>query len=192
MEDISEFQQRLARALDRIGAGLEHLHPERPAPAPDPAPEPPAEAAPAEAPEPAEPAIDPAELEALRGEVEAEREFAAQLQERLTASKSRYEAQIAELRDELERTRKVLADTDADRNRVRAVADDLHEACEALRHANAEGVGEAHLINSAVMTELETARAMRRSDRAELDAIIELLGRALPEAPEKQPEDADA
>jgi hypothetical protein len=41
-----------------------------------------------------------------------------------------------------------------------------------LRAANETGVGEPHLINKAMMAELEALRAVRSSDRAEVDAII--------------------
>ena len=42
----------------------------------------------------------------------------------------------------------------------------------ALREANAAGVGEPHLINKAMLAELEGLRATRATDRAEVEAIL--------------------
>ncbi len=41
-----------------------------------------------------------------------------------------------------------------------------------LREANARGLPDAHLINKAMLTELELIRASRDADRAEIDAVL--------------------
>ena len=42
----------------------------------------------------------------------------------------------------------------------------------ALREANGDGLADAHLINKAMLTELESIRASRDADRAEIDAVL--------------------
>ena len=54
----------------------------------------------------------------------------------------------------------------------------LRDTCEALRSANAQGLGDNDLINTAMATEIETLHAMRASDRSELEAIVALIGNA--------------
>ena len=49
----------------------------------------------------------------------------------------------------------------------------------ALRTANAEGVGDAHLINKSMMAELEGLRAMRAAESAEARTIIDALTQLL-------------
>ena len=65
-----------------------------------------------------------------------------------------------------------MAQLDIDLQRVRRANAQLSEACKALRDANAEGVGDAHLINKSMMTELDALRAARTADVAEADAIL--------------------
>ena len=60
----------------------------------------------------------------------------------------------------------------------------LAEACAALREANAEGVGDAGLINAALQAELDAVHAARRADVAEADAILSVLTPLVPTAEE--------
>lgn len=64
---------------------------------------------------------------------------------------------------------------DLELQRLRRANAQLREACAALQAANAEGVGEPHLINKAMIAELEALRAMRSVERAEADQIIAAL-----------------
>ncbi|SPJ22390.1 hypothetical protein [Palleronia abyssalis] len=158
MQDITELQGRLERALDRVNAGLERLGPILP-----PAPEP----------EPVED-LRP-EVETLKGELASERELVTQLEERLKGSRERHESRVAELESELESAQTLLAEIEEDRARLKVVADALRDTCEALRSVNAEGVGDAELVNTAMAAEIETLATLRRSDRSELDGVLALL-----------------
>ena len=160
MQDITELQQRLSAALDRIEADVEQLA--RPAPAPEPRPEPPQ-------------GPDPAQLEA---DLAAERELVQQLEERLKSTRDRQEARIASVEAELETAHGLLAEMEEDRGRLKVVVEDMRETCQALRHANTTNVGDVELVNTAMVTEVEALAALRRSDRAELDAVLALFATA--------------
>ncbi|WP_375262406.1 hypothetical protein [Palleronia sp.] len=162
MPDITELQQRLAAALDRIEADVEQLA--RPAPAPEPVPEPEPPTGP-----------DPARLEA---DLAAERELVQQLEERLKSTRERQEARVAAVEAELETAHGLLAEMEEDRGRLKVVADGLRESCEALRQVNAAHVGDVELVNTAMASEIEALAALRRSDRAELDAVLALFADA--------------
>ncbi|QFU08208.1 hypothetical protein PARPLA_02805 [Rhodobacteraceae bacterium THAF1] len=162
MQDINTLQDRLDAALTRIGRGLSDLGPLQTEPEVPPQPEGP----------------DPAELEA---ELASEREVTAQLQERLKTSRERADARIAEVESDLQTAQDQLAEIEADRVRLKAMLTALRDTCEALRTANEEGLGDSDLINTAMATEIEALHAMRASDRAELEAIVAMIGDATDE-----------
>ena len=155
MQDITELQRRIAAALDRIGVGMEGLTADVVA-APDVDPDLP----------------DAAELAA---ELEAERAVTAQLEERVRAARDKHEARLAEVEAEADRVKALLDAMEQERQRLKAVNDALRNSNQALREANADGIADAHLVNTAVMTELDALRVMRDSDRAELNGIITAL-----------------
>ena len=157
MQDITELQQRLAAALDRIEADVEQLA--RPAPPPEPVPEAP------QGPDP----------DALAAELSAERELVQQLQERLKSTHERHEARVAAVEAELQTAHALLAGIEEDRDRLKAVTEGLRAQCEALRHAHANNVTDAEPANSAMATEIEALTALRESDRSELDALLVLF-----------------
>jgi predicted nucleic acid-binding Zn-ribbon protein len=154
MSEIEEFQRRIAAALDRIGQGLE------------------GRAGGAEA----------DEVAALRQQLEDERLASAQLEERLRKLKARQEAAQAEADASREATAKQLAKMDTDLQALRQANRQLRDNNAALREANAQGVADPHLINKAMMAELEALRASRATDRAEAEVILSELGRVLDEA----------
>lgn len=155
MQDITELQRRLTGALERIGHGLEALGPVAP-PAPD--------AGPA--------GSDPSDLEAA---LAAERELTAQLEERIRTTRDRFETRAADADKELRDVHALLAAVEADRNRLKLVAEALSATCEQLRDVNAKGVADPDLLNDAMTAEIDALRTMRDSDRGELAAIIQLL-----------------
>ena len=65
-----------------------------------------------------------------------------------------------------------MAALDRDLQGLRAATRQLRDSNAALREANAEGVGEAELINAAMKAELEALRASRAAEVAEADAIL--------------------
>lgn len=153
MSDIDELQSRITAAMDRIAKGVDAARDKPPAP-------------------------DPETLRAL----EDERTANAQLRERVYALKTKADEELANLRTQVEDTGGRIAALDLELQRLRKANQQLTEACSALREANQEGVGEPHLINTAMQAELEALRAARASDVAEADAILAALEPLVKEA----------
>ncbi|MEO0391336.1 MAG: hypothetical protein AAF218_10420 [Pseudomonadota bacterium] len=147
MGDIDEMQRRLSAAMDRVARALE-----------------------------AAPSNTGAETAALTAELEEERLANAQLQERVTALKSR-----ADLAVTLEER---FAALDADLQRLRAANDGLRRSNETLRAANADGLADAEAINSGLQAELTALRAQHAADRSEGAAILAAMTAVLTETGE--------
>jgi len=155
MSQIEELQGRLAAALDRIGQGLERMAPED--------------------------AADPAEVAALRQDLDDERIACEQLRERVKALK----AQRDRLDAELEAARAGALDIgrlDSELQGLRAANEKLREINDKLRAANAGGVAEPGLIDAAMQAELDALRAERAAERAETGAILGELSEAVKSA----------
>lgn len=155
MNDISELEGRLAAALDRIGAGLDKMELPAPEPVAPPEPEGPSE-----------------EVEALRRDLEAEREVTAQLEERVRAVRQSQDDRVAELEAALATLEARLQPMQEDQQRLKQVNKVLRESNVALRQANAAGLADAALVNHAMEAELDALRASQASDSAALEAII--------------------
>jgi septal ring factor EnvC (AmiA/AmiB activator) len=155
MPTIAALERRLTAALDRIGQGLSRLP---------------------------GPAGAPADSAALHEALEAERGTVAQLNDRLRAVKERdardraeMEARIASLQQacdqqglELQRLRKTVAQ----------LRDTLTHANETIR----AGVTEPQVINKSLLAEVEALRTQRRSETAEIEAILAALTPLVEEA----------
>lgn len=152
MSQINELQARITAALDRIAQGLEG----RPAAAP-------------------EAVGDPEELTKLRGQLEEEQLANAQLQERIKALHAKLDAAEGAQAESLRKL-------DADLQALRKANQQLRDNNQALREAQVAGVVEPHLINKAMMAELEGLRAARGADRGEVDAVLAALGQVIAEA----------
>lgn len=146
MSDIDELQRRIAAAMDRVAQGLDKIG-----------------SAPA--------GPDPEMEQAL----EDERTANAQLTERVRALKEKSESEMGALRAKIEETETRMAALDVEVQRMRKANTQLTDACAALQSANAEGLGDPHLINKAMLAELEGLRAARASDVAETSAILAAL-----------------
>ncbi|MEW9918601.1 hypothetical protein AB2B41_03230 [Marimonas sp. MJW-29] len=161
MSDIEELQRRIATAMDRVAQGLDKIG-----------------SAPA--------GPDEETLQAL----EDERTANAQLKERVRALRTKTDAEIGILQAKIEEGEAHMAQLDLELQRLRRANEQLTDACAALRKANAEGVGDAHLINKAMLTELDGLRAARAADVAEstaiLSALTPLLDGASDAAPSKE------
>ncbi len=166
MSDIDAMQSRIMAALDRIGQGLDGLGDLGGSSA----------------------ALETdGEMDTLRQQLEDERLANSQLEERvkqLGARAREAEAKLAELEaaasesKSTEDTRvKTLKKIDGDLQSLRHANQQLRDNNTALREANAKGVAEPHLINKAMMAELDGLRASRAADRAEMDAILGELAR---------------
>lgn len=166
MNEISALQSRLEAALDRIGAAVR---------------------VPVAAPEGLD--VARAEVERLTATVAritAEAETAAAERARLRQSledevlvtqqfKARNEALHAKVdaaEAEVARLKADLAARDALTGQFRRVNAQLRQNNLMLREANAKGLPDAHLINKAMLTELESIRASRDAERVEIDAVL--------------------
>ena len=180
MTQINELQHRITAALDRVAQGVAKLE-ERAA-----------QAVPAA---PSEPGIDPAEVARLQDALDEEKLANAQLEERVRKLHETH-------RQELEAAKAAAAAAsvpaapmidvsalDLDLQRLRQSNEMLRATNEELRRALAENVGEPHLINKAMLAELEGLRAARSVEAAETRAIIASLTPLLEAAAE--PEEAN-
>lgn len=122
-----------------------------------------------------------AELTALREALDDEKVANAQLEERMRHLKARLaEAEAGAGAGASGEAAGVPAELieglDAEVQRLRAANAALSESNAALRAANAQGVGDASLINDAMKAELDGLRAARAVDAAETEALIATLG----------------
>ncbi|MBZ8119050.1 hypothetical protein KUD11_10365 [Roseovarius sp. LXJ103] len=145
MSNIEGLQSRIMAALDQIGQGIDGLN------------------------------AGDGDTDTLRKELADEKLANAQLEERVKALKTKLdaaEAAQAETGSAAEERSAGLRKLDSELQALRLANKHLRENNDALRAANTEGVVEPHLINKAMMAELEGLRAVRASDRAEMDAVL--------------------
>ncbi len=148
MTDITELEQRITAALDRIGSGLDGL------------------AAAGQG------KLDKAEIAELRESLDAEKTANSQLEERVVAITEKQVTLVETLEAEVTKLRNDHARHTAELQNLKRVNGKLRKNNRALRDANHQGVGDASLINSGLDAELDALRVSRESDRAELDAIL--------------------
>lgn len=164
MSEIEELERRITAAMDRIGQGLEALQ--------------------------SGGSADEGELDKLKQQLEDEKLANEQLKERVKTLKARTDA----AQDEIDKIKADHADGlakfDKDLQSLRTANEQLRENNKALREANEAGVAEPHLINKAMLAELEGLRAARAADRSETQAILSELSSALDAAPDAETEDA--
>ena len=158
MSDIAALEGRITAALDRIRAGVEGM------------------ASGGDIIGNGEAAGD------LAAQLEDERTANAQLVERVKALKDAQEGRMAELEARVEAQRAQMAQLDGELQRLRASNADMRELNAQLRAAATEGVGDAELINRAMMAEIDALHAQRGADAAEVDAILSELSPLIREA----------
>ena len=150
MSDITELERRITAALTRIDAGVDGM-------AKVPAAE------------------DAGEIAALKEALEVEKTASAQLEERVAAIKEKQETLIKDLEAKIADLTSTVAQQETDAKRLLMVNAQLRESNDELRVSNESGVGDAHLVNKAMQTELEALRATRKADLAELETIMDEL-----------------
>lgn len=155
MSDISELERRITKALDRAAQALDRLSAAR---------------------------EDTGDIEAMKAELEAERVANAQLEERVRAIKEKQETTVAALEAEVVRLKESLRARDGEVQRMRSVNEEIRSSNVALRDANAQGLADADMINSAMISELEALRGQRAAERAEIDEVLATLEPLLKEA----------
>lgn len=154
MSEIEELERRITAALDRIGRAAEAYEPQPDVPEGD-------------------------GLSQVQAALEEERLASAQLEERNKKMREKFESAQSTLETELESQRMATAKLDMEMQRLRAANAQLRSSNAALREANEKGVGDPHLINKAMMAELEALRASSAVEKAEAEAIAETIGLAL-------------
>lgn len=168
MTDIEELEGRVLAALDRIADGVARL------------PDPHGLAA---AISPAPAAEDQSgRVAALEAALEEERMATAQLEERVKGLKARQDEAIETLKADVARLRDEAAEAQDASERLRQVNGDLRELSAQMREQMVSGTAEPHLINKAMMAEIEALNATRAADRAEVDAVVTELRALLPDA----------
>jgi chromosome segregation ATPase len=105
----------------------------------------------------------------------AEREANAQLEARVAAIKERQETKVAGLEAEVRDLRAALLERDGQLQRMREVNEGLRQSNETLREANASGLADAALVNSAMEAEIASLRATADASRTEIDEILSRL-----------------
>ncbi len=159
MAEISELERRIKDALERIESGVGKI---------------------ASAPEPIDVGENP-EFVALTEALEAEKVATSQLEERVKNLHTQHDEKVRALEEHVETLK---ASSHEARNQVQQVMrtnQHLSASLQSLREAATTGV-EPHLINQAMMSELDGLRTLRDADRAELDAILGKLQPMLKEA----------
>lgn len=163
MAQIDELQHRITAALDRVMVGVEKIETQA-----------------REAASPPIPQVDPEELERLKEALGEEKLANAQLEEGVRKLHETHKADMDELRAEAAAAPAPelpvdVAALDMDMQRLRQANDMLRSTNEELRKALAENVGEPHLINKAMLAELEGLRAARAVETAEAKAVMASL-----------------
>jgi len=156
MSEFSVLEARLSAALARIEAGLDAVAPIAPVPQPD-----------------TRPTQD--QVDMLAKQLDDERTANAQLEERVRALKDRQDSKISELEGSVEAGRARSSRMDRELQRLREVNAELRDINSQLRTAVSDGVAEPHLVNKAMLAELEALRATQAADAAEMDSILEEL-----------------
>lgn len=155
MNDIAELERRITMALERIGAGIDHIG-----------------AAPAQGGGNVTDGDAEARLAELQDALDSERTTNAQLTERVRAIKEKQETMVGALENKVARLTRQVDAAMADLQRLREANQELAEANRALGAAVEEGVADPNLINHAMLAELEALRAARAAEVAEMDDIL--------------------
>ncbi|MCW1951615.1 MAG: FUSC family protein [Octadecabacter sp.] len=156
MSELPELETRIMAALERIKAGTA------------------TQSAPTEASDVNASALE-AQVTALTVKLDEEQTTNAQLEERVKLLKERQDGKLAELESNVDAGRARSSRMDRELQRLRQVNAELRDINGQLREALSEGVSEPHLVNKAMLAELEALRATRAADAAEMDAILEEL-----------------
>jgi DNA repair exonuclease SbcCD ATPase subunit len=160
MSDFPQLETRITTALERIRSGLDGF------------------AAPpvvADVPAVVDTSETTAKVAELTAQLDEEKTANAQLEERVKLLKERQDGKMAELESNVDAGRARSSRMDRELQRLRQVNAELRDINGQLREALTEGVSEPHLVNKAMLAELEALRATRSADAAEMDAILEEL-----------------
>jgi Mg2+ and Co2+ transporter CorA len=144
MSDIEELERRISAAFDRIGQAVDGLVP----------------------------AASGISTEALQDALLAEQTTNAQLAERLRIVMEREASQAAEAAGTRDRLTRALDAQGQELQRMKKTVIQLRESLAALRAAQTGAVADPHLVNKAMLTELEALRATRLTEMAQMEEIL--------------------
>lgn len=149
MSDLAELERRITAALARIGAGLDRSGSERAA------------------------VVDMSdEVAALKDALAEEQTVNAQLTERLRAVKDRDAQSVHSLEAKVESMTRQLDVQGLELQRMRKTTIQLREQLRTMREGQEKSLADPHMINKAMLAELEALRAARSSETAEMDEIL--------------------
>lgn len=160
MSDITELERRITAALDRIGAGLDGLGQTSGAASAD-----------------LTAKLDAAEarIAELDQALTDEKTVSAQAEERMKAIREKSERHMSAMDIQVFEHQQATAKLDSELQRLRRAAEDLRASNLQLREALEAGIAEPHLINKAMLAELETLRSTRSVEIAQADAVLASL-----------------
>ncbi len=155
MPTIAELERRITVALDRIGQGLDRMPVAAAASVP--------------------PAVTGDDMTTLQEALESERNAVAQLAERLRTLKDRKATALADLQAQIDALTETRDQQGIELQRLRKTVAQLRDTLAAQNDAMRAGVTEPQVINKSLLAELEALRAQRRSESAEMQAILTAL-----------------
>jgi hypothetical protein len=159
MQTIAELERRITAALERIGTGLDRV-------AAKPPPQP-----------------TTGQEALLRAQLDEERSVTSKLKDRVASLTERaakaaepkpvhVPAAQAQMEARIDKMTRQLDVQGLELQRMRKITIQLRDQLARLREAAAAGVTEPHLINKAMIAELEALRAARQGEIAEMDEIL--------------------
>lgn len=154
MSTVSDLENRLGRALDRIAKSATALR--------------------------ASKSEDNSDLDNLRRQLEAERAKNAQLSERVNAVRQRQESSFATLERRLARMTEQLDLQSLEMLRLKKANTKLIEANRKLREGVEAQVIEPSAVNRSLVAELEALRAERAAEAAELEDVLGEMDTMMP------------
>jgi len=183
--NIAELERRITAALGRIGVGLDKWTDAA-------AGSPVLQAAPS-TPSSSEPnpvltaqanqiAVLDAEIAKLKAALATEKANTAQLAEKLKSVKDREGSSQGQLEAKVEKMTQQLDVQGLELQRMRKSTVQLREHLRILHEAAADNMAEPNLINKAMLAELESLRATRHTETAEMDEILAELKPLIEEA----------
>ncbi len=144
MSDIEELERRISAAFDRIGQAVDGFVPP----------------------------TTGAGTGELQDALLTEQSTNAQLTERLRVVKEREASHAAEAAEKVDRLTRALDAQGLELQRMKKTVIQLRESLRALREAQTEALADPHLVNKAMLTELEALRATRLTEMAQMDEIL--------------------
>ena len=146
MSEFENLDQRLQAALERIEKGVANQTTSQ--------------------------GIDPEEVNRLKAALDDAERATSEADDRLAAQKADHHQALARLEEGLQAQRQTGMVLDAELQRLREVNQQLTENNRALREACESGQVDAALINQAMLAELESLRAARAAEKAEIEAAM--------------------